>query len=88
MDKKQAKAQAKAAKKSDHLILGSPKTVKAFRSPGKGRGGVWTPEGDLTKRSTEAAERNARIRMWQLVVAIIAGIAVVAGVVWQILRTS
>jgi len=71
MDKKQAKALAKAAKKEAKQASKQRVEVKDH-----------TP--DLTRRSTEAAERNARIRMWQLIVAILAGVAVTASVVWQI----
>ena len=38
------------------------------------------------KRSADAAERNARLRMLQLLVAVIVGVAVIMGVVYQILE--
>lgn len=87
---KEAKTAAKVVKKeakrelSEPLILGSKETIKAFRSPGAGRGGVWTPEDNYTKRSTEAAESNARTRNWRLIVAIIIMVAVVVSIVLQV----
>ncbi len=39
---------------------------------------------DTAERATKAAEKNVQLRLWQLVVAIIAAAAVTYGVLWRI----
>jgi hypothetical protein len=64
-------------KLAKNLAKAAKKQAAAAAKPGK-------PD-DLAERSTQAAEKNARLRVWQLIVAAIAAIAVIMGVVWQIL---
>lgn len=37
-----------------------------------------------SERAANAAEKNAKVRVWQLIVAAIAAIAVIGGVLWQV----
>lgn len=83
MHNKQAKAEAKMHKKAIKagFVLTDDGLVRAGIEPNED-----SVKNNLAQKSTEVTEKNAKVRVLQLIVAIVAIVAsaIIAGVMWQV----